>query len=50
MNKVEFRVEPEPNVEDTMTDPCNDVAHLGHVEILTDKFEESVDFFSRVSV
>lgn len=31
-----------------MTDPCYDIAHLGHVEILTDKFEESLDFFTRV--
>ena len=25
-----------------------DIAHLGHVEILTDKFDESLDFFTRV--
>ena len=25
-----------------------DVAHLGHVEILTDRFDESLDFFTRV--
>ena len=25
-----------------------DVAHLGHVELLTDKFDESLDFFTRV--
>ena len=25
-----------------------DVAHLGHVEVLTDRFEESLDFFTRV--
>ncbi|MGI9420417.1 MAG: VOC family protein [Geminicoccaceae bacterium] len=25
-----------------------DVAHLGHVELYTDKFEESLDFFTRV--
>ncbi|MFD0981134.1 VOC family protein [Tropicimonas aquimaris] len=31
-----------------MPDPCQDVAHLGHVEVLTDKFEESLDFFIRV--
>ena len=31
-----------------MTEPCYDVAHLGHVEVLTDKFEESLDFFTRV--
>jgi catechol 2,3-dioxygenase len=31
-----------------MGEPCYDVAHLGHVEILTDRFEESLDFFTRV--
>ncbi len=31
-----------------MTEHCFDVAHLGHVEILTDKFEDSLDFFTRV--
>ncbi|WP_159590553.1 catechol 2,3-dioxygenase [Chelativorans xinjiangense] len=31
-----------------MTEPCFDVAHLGHVEVLTDKFEESLDFFVNV--
>ena len=34
-----------------MTDrpePCYDVAHLGHVEVLTDRFDESLDFFTRV--
>lgn len=25
-----------------------DIAHLGHVEVLTDKFDESLDFFTRV--
>jgi catechol 2,3-dioxygenase len=31
-----------------MTDrPC-DIAHLGHVEMYTDKFAESLDFFTRV--
>ncbi|MBF9030880.1 catechol 2,3-dioxygenase [Rhodobacterales bacterium HKCCE3408] len=25
-----------------------DIAHLGHVEMLTDKFEESLDFFTRI--
>ncbi|WP_071673112.1 VOC family protein [Nioella nitratireducens] len=25
-----------------------DIAHLGHVEMLTDRFEESLDFFTRV--
>ena len=28
-----------------MTEPCYDVAHLGHVELLTDKFDESLAFF-----
>ena len=27
---------------------CFDVAHLGHVEMLTNKFDESLDFFTRV--
>lgn len=31
-----------------MNEPCHDVAHLGHVEIYTDRFEESLDFFTRV--
>ena len=31
-----------------MTEPCLDVAHLGHVELLTDRFDESLDFFTRV--
>ncbi len=31
-----------------MTSPHFDVAHLGHVEMYTDKFEESLDFFTRV--
>jgi catechol 2,3-dioxygenase len=30
------------------SEPCHDVAHLGHVEVYTDKFEESLDFFTRV--
>lgn len=29
-------------------EPCFDVAHLGHVEVLTDRFEDSLDFFTRV--
>lgn len=33
---------------DTASEPCFDVAHLGHVEMLTNKFEESLDFFTRV--
>jgi catechol 2,3-dioxygenase len=31
-----------------VAEPCFDTAHLGHVEILTDRFEESLDFFTRV--
>src|SRR6056297_1915811 len=31
-----------------MTAPQHDVAHLGHVEVFTDRFEESLDFFTRV--
>lgn len=31
-----------------MSEPCYDVAHLGHVEIYSDKFDESLDFFTRV--
>jgi catechol 2,3-dioxygenase len=31
-----------------MTEPCFDVAHLGNVEVYTDKFEESLDFFTRI--
>ena len=31
-----------------MTEPCYDVAHLGHVEVLTDRFDESLDFFTRI--
>ena len=30
------------------TNPSFDVAHLGHVEMLTDRFEDSLDFFTRV--
>jgi catechol 2,3-dioxygenase len=30
------------------TEPVFDIAHLGHVEVYTDKFEESLDFFTRV--
>ena len=29
-------------------EPCFDVAHLGHVEVLTDRFDESLDFFTRI--
>jgi len=31
-----------------MTEPCFDIAHLAHVEVYTDKFDESLDFFTRV--
>jgi len=31
-----------------MSELCFDVAHLGHVELLTDRFEDSLDFFTRV--
>lgn len=31
-----------------MAEPCFDIAHLGHVELLTDRFEESLDFFVRI--
>tara|TARA_R110000868_G_scaffold104145_1_gene286560 strand:- start:279 stop:1247 length:969 start_codon:yes stop_codon:yes gene_type:complete len=31
-----------------MNEPCFDVAHLGHVELLTDKFEESLNFFVNI--
>lgn len=34
--------------ESPSTLPSFDIAHLGHVEILTDRFEESLDFFTRV--
>ena len=30
------------------TNPGFDLAHLGHVEMLTDRFDESLDFFTRV--
>ncbi|MDO8360159.1 MAG: VOC family protein [Devosia sp.] len=29
-------------------EPCHDLAHLAHVEMYTDKLEESLDFFTRV--
>ncbi len=29
-----------------MTEPCFDVAHLGHVEVYSDRFEESLAFFT----
>jgi len=31
-----------------MTEPCFDIAHLAHVEMYTDKFEESLAFFINV--
>jgi catechol 2,3-dioxygenase len=31
-----------------MTEPSYDVAHLGHVELYSDRFDESLDFFTRV--
>jgi catechol 2,3-dioxygenase len=31
-----------------MTEPCFDIAHLGHVEMYTDRYDESLDFFTRV--
>src|SRR5690606_39973764 len=31
-----------------MAERCFDVAHLGHVELYTDRCEESLDFFTRV--
>ena len=31
-----------------MSENCYDIAHLAHVELLTDKFEQSLDFFTRV--
>ncbi|MCP1200545.1 VOC family protein [Notoacmeibacter sp. MSK16QG-6] len=31
-----------------LAEPCFDIAHLAHVEMLTDKFEESLDFFTRI--
>ncbi len=31
-----------------MTEPCFDIAHLAHVEMYTDKFEESLAFFVNV--
>ena len=29
-------------------EPCFDIAHLAHVEVYTNRFEESLDFFTRV--
>ena len=30
------------------TEPCHDIAHLGHVEMFTPKLAESVHFFVNV--
>ena len=30
------------------TNPSFDIAHLAHVEIYSDRFEDSLDFFTRV--
>lgn len=32
-----------------MTEPCYDIAHLGHVEMLNNRFEESLAFCTEVS-
>ena len=32
----------------TTNEPIHDIAHLGHVEVYTDRYEESLDFFTRV--
>ncbi|WP_165699704.1 VOC family protein [Chimaeribacter arupi] len=32
----------------SLPEPCFDIAHLAHVELYTDKFEESLDFFVNV--
>jgi len=32
----------------TPTNPSFDIAHLAHVEVYTDKFDESLDFYTRV--
>jgi catechol 2,3-dioxygenase len=31
-----------------MTEPCHDIAHLAHVEVYTDRYDDSLDFFTRV--
>ena len=31
-----------------MSEPCFDIAHLAHVELLTDRFDASLDFFTRI--
>ncbi|PJE26721.1 Manganese-dependent 2,3-dihydroxybiphenyl 1,2-dioxygenase [Pseudooceanicola marinus] len=35
-------------MSDVPTMPHPDLAHLGHVEVLTDKYDESLDFFTRI--
>ena len=35
-------------MDTSMNEPAGDIAHLGHVELLTDKFDESLDFFTRI--
>ena len=32
----------------TTNEPIHDIAHLGHVEVYSDRYEESLDFFTRV--
>ena len=31
-----------------VTNPSFEIAHLGHVEMLTNRFEDSLDFFTRI--
>lgn len=31
-----------------MSEPCFDIAHLAHVEVFTDRYAESLDFFTRI--
>ena len=38
----------EAPIREDMMEPCFDIAHLAHVEMLTDRFEESLDFFTRI--
>ena len=35
-------------MDEAVRENCFDTAHLGHVELLTDRFEESLDFFTRI--
>ena len=39
--------DPAPRPEEILVPPLHDIAHLAHVELLTDKPEESLDFFVR---